>query len=133
MIKVKRIDHVGIGVESMAAAIPFYELLGIGVRETEDLSARGLKLAFLPVGESQVELLEPTDASSSVGKFLAKRGEGIHHICLAVEDIDAAVKELTAAGIKMIDQVPRPGGGGHRIAFIHPDSTHGVLVELLED
>ena len=131
MIKIKRVDHVGIAVKDTVEALPFYRLLELQVAATEDLSARGLKIAFLPAGECKVELLEPTRPDSTVGKFLEKRGEGIHHIAFAVEDIDGAVKELLAAGVQMIDQAPRPGGGGHRVAFIHPDSAHGVLVELV--
>jgi len=131
MIKIKRVDHVGIAVKDTVEALPFYRLLDLQVTATEDLSARGLKIAFLPAGECKVELLEPTKPDSTVGKFIEKRGEGIHHIAFAVEDIDGAVKELQAAGIEMIDQAPRPGGGGHRVAFIHPSSAHGVLVELV--
>lgn len=133
MIKVNRVDHVGIAVKSTEGALPFYDLLGLRVTAAEDLSHRGLKIAFLPAGECKLELLEPTRPDSTVGKHVEEQGEGIHHICLAVEDIDGAVKQLIEAGVRMIDQAPRPGGGGHRVAFVHPDSTRGVLLELLED
>ncbi len=130
MIKVKRIDHVGIAVKGISEVLPFYSLLGLGVEGTETLPKHGVSAAFLNIGESQIELLEPLGPDSGVGKFLERRGEGIHHICMTVEDIDGAVQELIDAGVEMIDRAPRPGGKGHRVAFVHPKSTHGVLVEL---
>lgn len=132
-MKVKRIDHVAVAVKGISDALPVYGLLGMQAAATEELPDRGVRVAFLPAGECQVEMLEPLAPESNVGRFLQKRGEGIHHICLAVEDIDSAIEELLNAGVRMIDAVARPGAGGHRVAFIHPDSTHGVLVELLED
>jgi methylmalonyl-CoA epimerase len=89
-------------------------------------------VAFLPVGPSRIELLEAIDETSPVAKFIAKRGEGIHHICLEVEDIEAKLRELKAAGVRLIDEAPRAGAGGHKIAFVHPASAHGVLIELTE-
>lgn len=130
MIKVKRIAHVGIAAKSTGEVLPFYELLGLALSAPEELPQQGVTASFLPVGEGEIELLEPLGTESGVAKFLERRGEGIHHLCLEVEDIDGAVKELLAAGIEMIDQAPRPGAEGHRVAFVHPRSTHGVLVEL---
>jgi methylmalonyl-CoA epimerase len=130
MIKVKRIAHVGIAAKSTGEVLPFYELLGLELSAPEELPRQGVTASFLPVGEGEIELLEPLGTESGVAKFLERRGEGIHHLCLEVEDIDGAVKELLAAGIEMIDQAPRPGAEGHRVAFVHPRSTHGVLVEL---
>ncbi len=130
MIKVKRIAHVGIAAKSTGEVLPFYELLGLALSAPEELPQQGVTASFLPVGEGEIELLEPLGTDSGVAKFLERRGEGIHHLCLEVEDIDGAVKELLAAGIEMIDQAPRPGAEGHRVAFVHPRSTHGVLVEL---
>lgn len=133
MIKVKRVEHVGLAVNDCSSVASFYALLGLNVSCTEDAPEGGLKVAMLPVGESELELLEPTQPDSTVAKYLAKRGEGIHHIAFAVEDIDGAVAELLEARVRMIDQAPRPGAGGKRVAFVHPAATHGVLLELVED
>jgi methylmalonyl-CoA/ethylmalonyl-CoA epimerase len=131
VIKIKRVEHVGLAVNDSSTAASFYELLGLKVHCTEEVVDAGLKVAMLPVGESELELLEPLRPDSTVAKFLAKRGEGIHHLALCVEDIDAAVKELIGAGVRMIDTAPRPGAGGKMVAFIHPEATHGVLIELV--
>jgi methylmalonyl-CoA/ethylmalonyl-CoA epimerase len=133
VIKVKRVEHVGLAVNSCSEAADFYRLLGIGAGGTEELPKMGLKVAMLPIGESEIELLEPTSPEATVAKFLEKRGEGIHHLALCVEDIAGAVKELQANGIRMIDKAPRPGAGGKMVAFVHPQSTHGVLLELVGD
>ncbi len=133
VIRVKRVDHIGIAVASIEEALSFYHLLGLEVTGTEELNHRGVKLAFLPAGECQLELVQPTAPDCRAARVIKERGEGVYHICLAVEDIDSAVKELAAAGVRMIDQEPRMGSRGHRIAFVHPDSAHGVLVELLAD
>ena len=133
MIKTKRVEHIGLAVNDCASAASFYGLLGLKVHCTEDLPDGGLKVAMLPVGESELELLQPVQPDSTVAKFLAKRGEGIHHLALCVEDIDAAVQELLDAGVRMIDKAPRPGAGGKMVAFVHPEATHGVLLELVGD
>lgn len=126
-----RIAHIGIAVESLDAILPFYrDVLGMPQVPLDD--ADGAKIAGLAAGESLVELLEPEQSDSPIGKFLQKRGPGIHHICFAVEDIDAALARCRAHGIQLIDQEPRLGAEGKRIAFLHPKSTHGVLVELSE-
>ncbi len=133
MVKVKRVDHVGIAVRGIPEASGLYGLLGLHAAFAEELPQHGVNAAFLTVGNARIELLEPTSADGAVGRFLERRGEGIHHLCLAVEDLDGAVRELLEAGVEMIDRVPRPGARGHRVAFIHPKSTHGVLIELIQD
>ncbi|MHB1161517.1 MAG: methylmalonyl-CoA epimerase [Chloroflexota bacterium] len=130
-MKVKRVEHVGVAVRDCSDAASFYRLLGLEVGGTEDIPERALKVAMLPVGEGEIELLEPTTPDGTVAKFIEKRGEGIHHLALCVEDIEAAVKELLAAGVRMIDQAPRPGAGGTMVAFVHPDAANGVLIELV--
>ena len=132
MIKVKGIDHVGVAVKDGDDAATAYKLLGLGVEHVEEIPDGGLKVAMLPVGDSSIELLEPTRADSTVARFLDKRGEGIHHLAVRVEDIQGAVSELLAAGVRMIDQTPRPGAHGTMVAFVHPAATHGVLIELVE-
>ena len=133
MIRVKRIEHIGVAVNSCSEAAAFYRLMGIETSSTEELPESALTVAMLPIGESQIELLEPTGPQATVAKFLEKRGEGIHHLALCVEDIEEAVRELTQAGIRMIDKTPRPGANGKMVAFVHPESTHGVLLELVQD
>ncbi len=135
MIKVKKIEHVGVAVRDCSKAATVYGLLGLGVHCTEDIPDRALKVAMLPVGEGEgeIELMQPTTADSTVAKFLEKRGEGIHHLALSVEDIDDAVKQLLESGVRMIDNAPKPGAGGKRVAFVHPQSACGVLVELVEE
>ena len=132
---VKRIDHVAIVVENLDAALTFYrDMLGIQPSEVIDFPREGVKIAFLPLGGpdgSQIELLEPTDPTTGVGRFLEKRGEGMHHICLAVPDIDQALAELQAAGAQLLDTTPRPTAEGRGV-FLHPKGTHGVLLELIQ-
>lgn len=133
-MKVKRVEHIGIVVQSIEDALPFYSLLGLKVGQREDVADAGLKIAFLPAGESSLELLEPTREDNSQGRFLKEKGEGIHHLCLRVENIDEAIREVLAAGYQMVDQTPRPVFGGKaRVAFVHPKSTHGVRLELWEE
>ena len=133
MIRVKRIEHIGLAVNSLSEAAAFYQLLGIETGSIEELPESALTVAMLPIGESQIELLEPTGPQATVAKFLERRGEGIHHLALCVENIEEAVRELTQAGIRMIDKTPRPGANGKLVAFVHPESTHGVLLELVQD
>jgi methylmalonyl-CoA/ethylmalonyl-CoA epimerase len=129
--KPTQIAHTGIAVESLEAILPFYrDLLGLPTVPLDN--ADGARIAGLAAGDSLVELLQPEESDSPIGKFLAKRGPGIHHICFAVGDLDATLARCKAAGIQLIDQVPRLGAEGKRIAFLHPKSTAGVLVELSE-
>lgn len=132
-MKILKIDHLGIAVKSIAAGEKFWtDVLGMVCEGSETVAEQGVTTAFFPVGGSEVELLEPTSAESPVGKFLEKKGEGIHHISLQVEDIEAALAELKEKGVRLIDATPRRGAGGTKIAFIHPGATHGILVELCE-
>lgn len=133
MSTIGRIAHIGIAVKSIAEAERFYvQGLGIELAQVQDVPEQGVKVAFLPTGESELELLEPLSEASPVAKFLEKRGEGIHHICLEVADIEAALSQLAAQGAELIDKAPRRGAEGKRVAFIHPRSAHGVLIELVE-
>jgi methylmalonyl-CoA/ethylmalonyl-CoA epimerase len=126
-----RIAHIGIAVRSIEEILPFYrDVLGMPEAELDD--ADGARIAGLAAGESLVELLEAQSESSPIGRFVAKRGAGIHHVCFAVDDIDAALDRCRAAGVRLIDETPRIGAEGKRIAFLHPSSTAGVLVELTE-
>ena len=126
-----KIHHVGIAVRSLEeAAKRFGGLLGLERGDQYDLPEFGVKALFLPVGEGNLELLEPMGAGSTVASFLEKRGEGMHHICFEVEDIEKSLADFAAQGAKLIDEKPRRGAGGHLVAFVHPKSTHGVLVEL---
>ena len=126
-----KLHHIGIAVHDLdEAATRFGGLLGLDRGERYDLPEWKVSALFLPVGDSNLELLEPHDEDSNVGKFLAKKGEGLHHVCFEVEDIKASLREFEEQGAKLIDQKPRPGAGGHLVAFVHPKSTHGVLVEL---
>lgn len=124
-----RIAHIGVAVTDINAALPFYrDILGLVPHPPEE--ADGATIVSLTLGESDVELLQPTGPDTPVGKFLAKRGPGIHHVCYQVDDLDAALDACAAAGYERIDQVPRTGAHGRRIAFLHPRSTAGILVEL---
>src|SRR6185295_15130614 len=128
-----KIDHIGIAVKSLADAVKVYEdTIGLKVSRYETVEDQGVNLAMIPVGDSRFELLEPLAADSPVGKFVAKRGEGIHHIAVSVDNIEEALERFKAAGARLIDAVPRPGAHNTRIAFIHPSSTHGGLLELVE-
>jgi len=126
-----RIAHVGIAVPDLQAAIAFYrDVLGVSPHAPE--VADGATILALPFGESEVELLAPLTPDSPVGKFLAKRGPGIHHICYRVPDLDAALEACRAAGYRLVDDLPRTGAGGRRIAFVHPKATEGILLELTD-
>ncbi len=126
-----RIAHIGIAVASLEAILPLYrDVLGMPEVPLDD--ADGARIAGLAAGESLVELLQPEQSESPIGKFLSKRGPGIHHICFAVDDLDGTLERCRAAGLRLIDERPRIGAEGKRIAFLHPASTHGVLVELSE-
>ncbi len=126
-----RIAHIGIAVDNIDAALPFYrDVLGLQPG-TEDASD-GARIVSLHFGESEVELLEPRSPDSPIARFLLKRGPGIHHVCYRVADLDAALAAASAAGYRLVDPEPRRGAGGHRIAFLHPKSTAGILIELTE-
>ncbi|NLG85695.1 MAG: methylmalonyl-CoA epimerase [Firmicutes bacterium] len=130
---IKKIDHVGIAVSNMEEACRFYEdVLEIKVTGTEEVKEQKVITAFLPVGDSEIELLAPTAPDSPIARFIEKRGEGIQHIALRVDDIEAELERLKAAGVRLIDEKPRRGAGGAKIAFIHPKATGGVLLEISE-
>lgn len=130
---IKRIDHVGIAVQDANEALKFFEqALGLGLDHLALEEGGRTQVAFLPVGDAEVELVQPNDAGSGLGKFLAKRGEGIHHICFEVDDIEAVLARLRENGAQLIDETPRVNASGMRYAFIHPKSAHGVLIELYQ-
>lgn len=128
-MKVLKIDHLGIAVASVDAALAAYRALGLEPSESHEVPTEKVRAAFLPVGESRLELLEPTEPDSVIARFLQKRS-GLHHVCVLVDDIEGALAELKQRGVELLDQVPRPGAGGSRVAFIHPRSAGGVLLEL---
>lgn len=127
-----KIDHLGVAVTSIDDALGVYRALGIVEEGREEVASQKVVAAFLPVGESRIELLEPTSPDSPVAKFLARRGEGIHHVCFAVEDLDAALADLSARGFRLVHREGVPGAGGKRVAFLHPEAGRGVLIELSE-
>ncbi len=123
------LDHIGIAVRSIEAA-KIYEAMGLTIDHVEIVATQGVKTAFLSVGDSNLELLEPTGPDSSVAKFIEKRGEGIHHLCFRVDDIEAHLERLKAQGFRLINEAPVPGAHGCRVAFLHPAAGNGVLIEL---
>jgi methylmalonyl-CoA/ethylmalonyl-CoA epimerase len=127
------IDHLGIAVKSLADAKSFYEKLGLKPMPEETVAAEQVRLSMVPVGESRIELLEPTSPESPIAKFLAKRGEGLHHVALHVDDLSATVERLKANGTRLISDQIKVGAGGHMYVFVHPSSAGGVLLELVED
>ena len=128
-----KIDHVGVAVTDLGAARRFFEDLGLVCSGEEEVADQRVRVALFPAGEGRVELLQSTDPDGPVGRFVAKRGPGLHHLSLRVCDLDAALAALSAKGYDLIDRTPRLGAGGHRIAFVHPRSTGGVLLELTEE
>lgn len=129
----EKINHIGIAVKNLEAAIPFYrDQLGMEFEGTEEVAEQKVKVAFLKVGESRIELLEPTADDSPVAKFLEKNGEGIHHMAYEVTDIEAALTDLKQKGVRLIDEKPRHGAHGSLIAFLHPKATGGVLTEICQ-
>jgi len=129
----EKINHIGIAVNSLDAAIPFYrDQLGMKFQGTEEVAEQKVKVAFLQIGESRIELLEPTAEDSPVAKFLAKNGEGIHHLAYEVKDIAAALAEMKAQGVRLIDETPRRGAHNSLIAFLHPKASGGVLTEICQ-
>lgn len=128
-----KIEHIGIATRGLDEAISFWrDALGLEVEATEEVTGQRVRVAMLPIGESHVELLEPTDADSPIAKFLEKRGPGLHHIAVRVEDIHATLESLKEQGMRLIDETPRVGAGGCLVAFIHPSSARGVLLELVQ-
>jgi methylmalonyl-CoA/ethylmalonyl-CoA epimerase len=125
------LDHIGIAVKSLDAA-KIYEALGLSVEHVETVETQGVRTAFLAAGDANIELLEPMGPDSAVGKFIARRGEGIHHICFRVDDLEAHLARLKAQGYRLIDEAPVPGAHGCRVAFLHPAAGTGVLIELSE-
>jgi methylmalonyl-CoA/ethylmalonyl-CoA epimerase len=123
---------VGVAVGSIDAALEIYRALGLSEAKREVVPGQKVQVAFLPVGESNVELLEPTSPDSPVAKFLEKRGGGVHHLCFAVEDLEGALADLSGRGFRLIHTAPVPGAGGKRVAFLHPEAGGGVLIELSE-
>lgn len=130
-MKKPTLDHIGIAVKSIDAA-NVYKSLGLAVDHVENVETQGVKTAFLPAGEANLELLEPLGPESPIAKFIEKRGEGIHHICLRVENIEDHLSRLKAAGFRLINEAPVPGAHGCRVAFLHPAAGNGVLIELSE-
>jgi len=131
-VKVLKIDHLGIAVPALDAAVDAFRALGFELGDTHEVPTEKVKVAFLPVGESRLELLEPSTPDSVIARFLQTR-KGLHHVCLLVDDIEGALAELKAKGVELLDQTPRPGAGGCRVAFIHPRAAGGVLLELKQE
>jgi methylmalonyl-CoA epimerase len=126
------IDHLGIAVRSLAAAKSIYEKLGLSISAEETVEAEQVRLVMIPVGESRLELLEATSENSTIAKFIAKRGEGLHHVCLRVADLSQAVERLKKDGVRLVSEQIKIGAGGHKYVFVHPSGTGGVLLELVE-
>lgn len=127
------IDHLGIAVKSLAQAKKFYELLGMRVLGEEVVEHEKVRIAMVPVGESRIELLEATDADSAIARFIAKHGEGLHHVAISVENLSATVEDLKRNGTRLISDEIKVGAGGHLYVFVHPSAAGGVLLELCED
>ncbi|MEP6769983.1 MAG: methylmalonyl-CoA epimerase [Acidobacteriota bacterium] len=125
-----RIDHIGVAVVSIDDALGVYTALGLEVAHREEVPSQKVRTAFLPVGESRIELLEPTTEDSPVAKFLVKRGPGVHHVCFSVDDIEAALEDLASRGFRLLHRGAVAGADGKKIAFLHPDAGHGLLIEL---
>ena len=133
MPTVKRVDHIAIVVNDLEGALSFWrDALGLELDQVRDVPEQGSQVAFLPAGDSEIELVRPTDADSGIARYLQKRGPGMHHICLEVDEIETILADLKAKGIRLINETPRSGSGGRQYAFIHPESACGVLVELYQ-
>jgi methylmalonyl-CoA/ethylmalonyl-CoA epimerase len=129
-MNVLKVDHIGIAVKNLAESARFYEMLGIQSTGSEVVAEQKVKVSFFPVGDSEIELLESTSPDGPIARYIEKNGEGIQHVALRVDNIEAALDELKAKGIRLIDEKPRYGAGGAKIAFVHPKSTGGILLEL---
>ena len=127
-----KLDHLGIAVRSLSASKSIYEKLGLPISPEEAVPAEHVRVVMIPVGDARLELLEATSEDSAIAKFIAKRGEGLHHVCLRVPDLKVAVERLKADGVRLVSEEIRTGAGGHRYIFVHPQSTGGVLLELVE-
>ena len=127
-----KLDHIGIAVRSLSAAKAIYEKLGLSVSPEETVEQEQVRVVMIPTGESRLELLEATSESSTIAKFIAKRGEGLHHICLRVRDLPAVVERLKRDGVRLVSDEIKTGAGGHKYVFVHPTSAGGVLLELVE-
>jgi methylmalonyl-CoA/ethylmalonyl-CoA epimerase len=133
MSRVKRIDHIAVVVEDVQGALSFWrDALGIKMSHLENVPAEMSEVAFLPLGETEIELVRPTSSDSGLARYLEKRGAGMHHVCLEVDDIHGMLENLKARGVQLINETPQTGSGGKKYAFIHPKSAYGVLVELYE-
>ncbi len=133
-MNISHIEHLGIAVKSLEEAIPYYEqVLGLKCYNIEEVADQKVKTAFFKVGQTKIELLEPTGPESTIAKFIENRGEGVHHVAFSVEGIEGALAEAEEKGVRLIDKTPRKGAEGLTIAFLHPKSTKGVLTELCED
>jgi len=131
-MKILKIDHIGIAVKNLAESAKLYEILGIQSAGSEEVTEQKVKVSFFPVGDSEIELLESTSIDGPIAKYIEKNGEGIQHLALRVDNLEAALAELKAKGVRLIDEKPRYGAGGAKIAFVHPKSTGGILLELSE-
>jgi len=131
--RMAQIDHLGIAVKSLAAAKSIYEKLGLSISPEETVEQEQVRLVMVPVGESRLELLEATSETSAIAKFIAKRGEGLHHVCLKVPDLPASVARLKRDGVRLVSDEIKTGAGGHQYVFVHPSSTGGVLLELVQE
>ncbi|MCJ7808831.1 MAG: methylmalonyl-CoA epimerase [Desulfobulbaceae bacterium] len=132
-MKIKHIDHIGIAVKEIKQAGKFYtDILGLAIEDIENVTEQKVNVAFIPITDSEVELLETTEPDGPVAKYIEARGEGVQHIAFRVENIHEALEELKAKGVRLIDKEPRKGAGGAKIAFIHPKETNGVLIEICE-
>jgi methylmalonyl-CoA/ethylmalonyl-CoA epimerase len=131
---VKKISHIGIAVESLEEQIPYYrDVLGLKFVATETVEDQMVRVAFFDVGDTRIELLEATDENSPIAKFIARKGQGVHHMAYQVDDCKMAINQMDEKGMRLIDTEPRLGAGGHKIAFLHPKSTFGILTELTEE
>ncbi len=130
---VKHISHIGIAVRNLEEGIAFYEKLGLTLEAIEEVPSQMVKVAFFPCGDTRIEVLAPTSEESPIAKFIEKKGEGIQHIAFAVDQLPEALSEATDKGIQLIDKTPRPGAHGADIAFLHPKSSHGVLIEFCKE
>ncbi len=129
---IKQVDHIAIAVNDLKESVRFYEELGLKVTEIEEVESQKVRIAFIPIGNTRIELVQPTSPDSPVAKFLEKRGEGLHHICLETDAIEQTLATLQEKEMRLIDKEPKVGAGGHKIAFVHPKTNSGVLTELVE-
>ena len=130
---IKKLEHIGIAVRSLDEALPVWRALGLEEAGREEVPGQKVRTAFLPAGEPSIELMEPTADDSPIAGFLARRGPGIHHLCFAVDDIEKMLDELARAGYRLVHRAPVPGARGKKVAFLHPEAGHGVLIELSQE